>query len=257
MKKLLTLVGALMLTVGAFAQQALWGGQQIISPEINADNSVTFRFVAPKAIKVQVTGDFLPTQHMEFEFGGRKMSFDMPGVADLKEGEGGVWSYTTEPLASELYNYNFVVDGLSVKDPNNAYIQRDISNLMNYFIIGGGKAENYMVQDVPHGTVSKIWYPSPNAETKMRRMSVYTPAGYEKGKTKYPVLYLLHGMGGDEEAWLCTGRTAQILDNLIAQGKAEPMIVVMTNGCNGRTDNNFMAIHREVDACLYNNFIKE
>lgn len=227
----MTLACALMLTVGAFAQQALWGGGQITSPEINADNSVTFRFVAPKAIKVQVTGDFLPTQHIEYELDGRKVSFDAPGVADLKEGEGGVWSYTTEPLASELYNYNFVVDGLSVKDPNNAYIQRDIANLMNYFIIGGGKAENYMVQDVPHGTVSKIWYPSPNAETKMRRMSVYTPAGYEKSKTKYPVLYLLHGMGGDEEAWLCTGRTAQILDNLIAQGKAVPMIVVMTNGC--------------------------
>ena len=227
----MTLAGVLMLAIGAFAQQALWGGGQITSPEINADNSVTFRFVAPKAIKVQVTGDFLPTQHIEYELDGRKVSFDAPGVADLKEGKGGVWTYTSEPLASELYNYNFIVDGLSVKDPNNAYIQRDISNLMNYFIIGGGKAENYMVQDVPHGTVSRVWYPSPNAETKMRRMSVYTPAGYEKGKTKYPVLYLLHGMGGDEEAWLCTGRTAQILDNLIAQGKAQPMIVVMTNGC--------------------------
>lgn len=231
MKKILSIAAALVMSLGCFAQQALWGGQQIVSPEVNADNSVTFRFVAPKAVKVQVTGDFLPTQHMEFEFGGRKMSFDMPGVADLKEGEGGVWTYTSEPLASELYNYNFVVDGLSVKDPNNAYVQRDISNIMNYFIVGGGKADDYMVQDVPHGTVSKVWYPSPNAETKMRRMSVYTPAGYEEGKQKYPVLYLLHGMGGDEEAWLCTGRTAQILDNLIAVGKAEPMIVVMTNGC--------------------------
>lgn len=231
MKRFITLATLLLMTLGAFAQQALWGGQRIVSPEINADNSVTFRFVAPKAIKVQVTGDFLPTQKIEYERDGRKMSFDAPGVADLKEGAGGVWEYTSAPLASELYNYNFIVDGLSVKDPNNAYIQRDIANLMNYFIIGGGKADNYAVQDVPHGTVSKVWYPSPNAETKMRRMSVYTPAGYEGGKTKYPVLYLLHGMGGDEEAWLCTGRTAQILDNLIAQGKAEPMIVVMTNGC--------------------------
>lgn len=231
MKKIILLASALILSLGSFAQQALWGGQQVISPEINADNSVTFRFVAPKAIKVQVTGDFLPTQTVEFEFGGNKMSFDAPGVADLKEGKDGLWEYTSAPLQSELYNYNFIVDGLAVKDPNNAYVQRDISNIMNYFIVGGGKADNYMVQNVPHGTVSKVWYPSPNTESKVRRMSVYTPAGYEKGKGKYPVLYLLHGMGGDEEAWLCTGRTAQILDNLIAQGKAEPMIVVMTNGC--------------------------
>lgn len=231
MKKTTLLTLLLLISTTLFAQQSLWGGQQVISPEINPDNSVTFRFVAPKAIKVQVTGDFLAPQRIEYELNGHKASYEIPGVADLKEGEGGLWEYTSEPLESELYNYNFIVDGLSVKDPNNAYIQRDIANLMNYFIIGGGKADNYAVQDVPHGTVARVWYPSPNATTKTRRMSVYTPAGYESGRGKYPVLYLLHGMGGDEEAWLCTGRTAQILDNLIAQGKAEPMIVVMTNGC--------------------------
>lgn len=231
MKKTTLLTLLLLISTTLFAQQSLWGGQQVISPEINPDNSVTFRFVAPKAIKVQVTGDFLAPQRIEYELNGHKASYEIPGVADLKEGEGGLWEYTSEPLESELYNYNFIVDGLSVKDPNNAYIQRDIANLMNYFIIGGGKADNYAVQDVPHGTVARVWYPSPNATTKTRRMSVYTPAGYESGRGKYPVLYLLHGMGGDEEAWLCTGRTAQILDNLIAQSKAEPMIVVMTNGC--------------------------
>lgn len=211
--------------MSAYAQQSLWGGQQINSPEINSDNSVTFRFYAPKAIKVQVTGDFLPPTPVEYN----GFKFDIPGFADLVEKEGGVWEFTSEPLESELYNYNFVVDGLSVKDPNNAYLQRDILSQMNYFIIGGGKADNYKVGDVPHGTVSRVWYHS-DVLGKDRRMAVYTPAGYEAGKGRYPVLYLLHGMGGDEEAWLCTGRTAQIMDNLIAQGKAEPMIVVMTNG---------------------------
>ena len=225
MKRIISTLALILLGTACFAQQNLWGGQEIISPEINPDNSVTFRFQAPKAIKVQVTGDFLAPTPMEIQ--GYK--FDMPGVADLVEGPGGVWTYTSEPLESELYNYNFIVDGLSVKDPNNAYLQRDIASQMNYFIIGGGKADDYMVGDVPHGTVERVWYHS-DVLGKDRRMSVYLPAGYETSKAKYPVLYLLHGMGGDEEAWLCTGRTAQIMDNLIAAGKAQPMIVVMTNG---------------------------
>lgn len=204
-------LAAVLATMTANAQQSLWGGAQIVSPEIHPDNTVTFRFHAPKAIRVQVVGDFLQ------------------GAADLKEGADGVWEYTTEPLETELYNYHFIVDGLSVKDPNNAYIQRDIANLMNYFIIPGEKGDLYMVGDVPHGTVSRVWYHS-DVLGKDRRMAVYTPAGYETGKDKYPVLYLLHGMGGDEEAWLCTGRTAQIMDNLIARGLAKPMIIVMTNG---------------------------
>ena len=204
-------LAAVLATLTANAQQSLWGGAQIVSPEIHPDNTVTFRFHAPKAIRVQVVGDFLQ------------------GAADLKEGADGVWEYTTEPLETELYNYHFIVDGLSVKDPNNAYIQRDIANLMNYFIIPGEKGDLYMVGDVPHGTVSRVWYHS-DVLGKDRRMAVYTPAGYETGKDKYPVLYLLHGMGGDEEAWLCTGRTAQIMDNLIARGLAKPMIIVMTNG---------------------------
>lgn len=228
MKKSLLLMSAMLcIVLSASAQQSLWGGKPIVSPEIHPDNSVTFRIVAPKAIKVEITGDFLAPQQITTPHG----TFAIPGVASLKEGEGGVWEFTSEPLQSELYNYNFIVDGLAVKDPNNVYIQRDIANLMNYFIIGGGKADNYMVQNVPHGTVSSVWYNSPNTESGVRRMSVYTPAGYEDSKGRYPVFYLLHGMGGDEEAWLSLGRTAQILDNLIAQGVAKPMIVVMTNGC--------------------------
>lgn len=211
LRRLTILASALLLSAAAFAQQSLWDISDFETVTVNPDKSVTFKLKAPKAVKVQVTGDF------------------MEGAADLAEGKDGIWEYTTASLESELYNFRFFVDGLAFNDPSYTYVQRDISNLMDYFIVPGGKADNYMVQDVPHGTVSRVWYHSATLGMD-RRMSVYTPAGYEGGKGKYPVLYLLHGMGGDEEAWLCTGRAAQILDNLIAQGKAKPMIVVMTNG---------------------------
>ena len=112
---------------------------------------------------------------------------------------------------------------------SNVFIKRDVSSLTNYFIVEGNPGDLYSVQDVPHGTVSKVWYDSPALGT-VRRMTVYTPAGYDNGKGRYPVLYLLHGMGGDEEAWSDLGRAAEILDNLIAAGRCLPMIVVMPNG---------------------------
>lgn len=117
-----------------------------------------------------------------------------------------------------------------MNDPSNVYQIRDVATVTSIFIVGGGQADLYKVNDVPHGTVSKVWYDSPSLGMR-RRMTVYTPAGYENnGKARYPVLYLLHGMGGDEQAWMELGRASQILDNLIAQGKAKPMIVVMPNG---------------------------
>lgn len=128
-----------------------------------------------------------------------------------------------------MYSYTFIVDGLRINDPSNVYTIRDVASVTNVFIIGGDRADLYKIADVPHGTVSKVWYDSP-ALGMQRRLTVYTPAGYEKGNKRYPVFYLLHGMGGDENAWSELGRATQILDNLIAQGKAEPMIVVMTNG---------------------------
>lgn len=205
-----------------FAQQALWGTAPVVSPEIHDNNTVTFRFKAPKAVRVQLTGDFLPVQ--------KNAKFEAPGIVDLKEGQEGVWEYTTpEPLKPELYSYSLIVDGLRMNDPANVYLIRDVSTLTNVFIIGGDRADFYKVNPVPHGTVSRIWYDSPALGLE-RRMTVYTPAGYETSGKRYPVLYLLHGMGGDEEAWISLGRTAQILDNLIAQGKAKPMIVVMPNG---------------------------
>ena len=206
-------VMALLMPVAALAQQALWGNAPVVSPEIHENKTVTFRLRAPKAVKVQVTGDFLAK-----------------GVADLVENKEGVWEYTTpEPLKPELYGYTFLVDGLKINDPSNVYMIRDVATITNVFIIDGERADLYKVNDVPHGTVSKVWYDSPSLGMD-RRLTIYTPAGYETSGKRYPVFYLLHGMGGDENAWSELGRATQILDNLIAQGKAEPMIVVMTNG---------------------------
>ena len=226
MKKFAAIVALFLLCLPVVAQQALWGGQNIVSPEIHEDNTVTFRFYAPKAIQVKITGDFLSTKKIESPYG----MMDVAGEADLTEGKEGVWEFTTpEPLKSELYSYSFIVDGLKVPDPNNVFYIRDVASITNVFIIGGGQGDFYKVNDVPHGSVTRRWYFSP-ALNKNRRMTIYTPPGYENSSKSYPVLYLLHGMGGDEEAWMTLGRTSQILDNLIAQGKAKPMIVVMPNG---------------------------
>ena len=227
MKKVSLTLMALLATSFAFAQQALFGGAGVVSPEIHPDNTVTFRIVAPKAVVVQVTGDFLPTQKQTVKFGDNEMEIEATGVADLTEKDG-VWEYTTpQPVAPEFYTYRFLIDGQRVIDMNNVYVNRDVSTLSSILLIGGGRSDLYKVNAVPHGTVAKRWY---TQDGLTRRLSVYTPAGYENSNKRYPVFYLLHGMGGDEEAWLTQGRTAQILDNLIAQGKAEPMIVVMTNG---------------------------
>jgi len=209
-------------TIGLFslhAQENLPSGQrkEIVSPEMNPDNSVTFRLAAPHADSVFVTGDFLPT------------GVSPQGRLEMRKEKNGVWEVTTTPLPSELYTYAFVVDGLQMNDPNNVYYRRDVASTLNVLLVEGGQADLYTVNDVPHGTVAKRWYHSPgNGMT--RRITIYTPPGYEKSTVSYPVLYLLHGMGGDEEAWMTLGRAAQILDNLIAAGKSEPMIVVMPNG---------------------------
>ena len=222
----------MLIGASAFAQQALYGGQQTESPVINADGTVTFRYQAPKAVKVEVTGDFLPTEKVEVEFNGQKMSYDAPGVGVLKEGRGGVWEYTTPfKVEPELYNYSFNVDGNTVIDPNNMWVNRDVASLTSVLLVAepGARSDLYAIHNVPHGTVSKVWYHS-DKQGFDRRLTVYTPAGYETSKAKYPVLYVLHGIGGDEDAWVTQGRATQILDNLIARGEAKPMIVVFTNG---------------------------
>ena len=213
--------------VGASAQETVGLNRgDITSPEINKDHSVTFRFVAPQAKEVKMEADFLPKQMVKTPLG----EMETTGTVELEKDAQGVWTYTSGVLSPELHTYSFYVDGVRMTDPNNVYMQRDIFTYTNYFLIDGDLSANYFVRDVPHGTVSKVWYPSPTLGMDQRRMTVYTPAGYEDSAKRYPVLYLLHGAGGDENAWSELGRAVQILDNLIAQGKAEPMIVVMPNG---------------------------
>ena len=244
MKKILFFVALCLTGMTAHAQQNLsWGqGPQVASPDVHADNTVTFNLIAPEAQKVQITGDFLPSKKVVFN----GATFDAPAdPVDLVKNDKGVWSFTTEALKPELYTYNMIVDGVKIIDPLNVYNIRDINNLFSVLLIGGdARTDLYKVNKVAHGTVSKVWYESPTAGLT-RRLTVYTPAGYETSGKEYPVLYLLHGIGGDENAWSELGRAAQILDNLIAQGKAEPMLVVMTNGnisqeaCPGETSEGF------------------
>ncbi len=188
---------------------------RIISPEIMPDNRVTFRIYSKDAQKVTVSG--------EWQSGNN-------AIETLVKNDTGLFSLTVGPLKPELYGYTFSVDGVNTIDPNNVQVRRDGARYQNFFIIPGPESDLYFHKnDVPHGTVAKIWYKS-DVLGFDRRCYVYTPAGYETGTQKYPVFYLLHGAGGDEDAWTNMGRTAQIMDNLIAQGKALPMIVVMTNG---------------------------
>jgi enterochelin esterase-like enzyme len=183
------------------------------SPDIHPDRTVTFRLMAPKAAEVTLNG-----------------SWDGGTNLKMTKDEAGIWSTTIGPLAPQLWGYWFMVDGVKALDPNNAETQRDGARYDNLLMISGPESEWWDFKDVPHGTVQAVWYPSPTLKLASRRMMVYTPPGYETSSQKYPVLYLLHGGGGDEDAWLTMGRANIIMDNLIAAGKAKPMIVVMEKG---------------------------
>ena len=188
-------------------------GPQISSPQVSAENRVTFSLYSVNAQTVSINGSWM-------------------GTADngaLTKDAQGVWTITMGPLAPSMYHYNFIIDGVSVLDPSNPKAMRDGTRYASTLIVPGNESDVFEVKNVPHGTLTKIWYNSPTLGMD-RRMYVYTPAGYEDSNEKYPVLYLLHGGGGDEDAWTSLGRANYILDNLIAEGKAKPMIVVMTNG---------------------------
>lgn len=196
------------------------------SPTINDDNSVTFSMNAPNAKQVKIKGTFVPKKASVRTKAG---TFGKDGSISMTK-QGDNWVYTTDVLTSELYTYTYEVDGATVQDALNANTVRDIADTLNYFIVKGGIADDYVTKNVAHGTISKAWYKSTLNGMSKRRMTVYLPAGYASSQKRYPVLYLLHGSGGDEDAWTGCGRAAQILDNLIADGRCEPMIVVMPNG---------------------------
>ena len=218
MKRLMTLLAAAFMVLAVNAQElANFQRVNVVSPEVK-DGQVTFRLKADYATDVQLYGSW------------------MPGYGDriqLKRGQNYVWEVTIPAPAPEIYTYNFFVDGVSVSDPTNVLMQRDGTRYLSMLLIEGERSENYKEAN-KRGSVSHVWYDSELLGSN-RRMTVYTPYGYETSKkTKYPVLYLLHGGGGDEEAWSSMGRAAQILDNLIEKGLAEPMIVVMPNGNPGQ-----------------------
>ncbi|MEI9921962.1 MAG: alpha/beta hydrolase-fold protein [Bacteroidota bacterium] len=183
-------------------------------PEIQPDKSVIFRVKAPHATTAMVSGSF-PSSFAR----------NVPMVK-----KDSIFEVTIGPLPSDMYEYDIILDGVPMLDPGNPAVTRDGSWIQSRLLIPGGQGDLYDVKAVPHGDIKAVWYPSPVIGTE-RRMFIYTPPGYDKDPTKkYPVMYLLHGGGGDEEVWLSRGRANYILDNLIAAGKAVPMIVVITNG---------------------------
>ena len=212
--KTLGLLVVMFLTFNSYAQEiSSQQGPQITSPEIADNNSVTFNVYSPTANSISVNGSWM----------------GMGENATMTKNSDGVWSVTVGSLDPSMYHYNVIVDGISIIDPANPKAMRDGTRYASTLIIPGKESDIFEVNDVPHGSITKVWYDSPTLEL-YRRMYVYTPAGYENSNEDYPVLYLLHGGGGDEDAWTSLGRANYILDNLIAEGKAKPMIVVMTNG---------------------------
>lgn len=219
MKRFLTAAVALTMAIASANAQELsnfnFGGRgnQVKSPEMN-EGKVTFRLNANYATVVNLQGSWMDGQR---------------GGAAMRKGNNGVWEITVDTPQPEIYTYNFVVDGVAVNDPQNYMVQRDGTRYLNMLMVPGDRTQNYFEAN-KRGTVQYRWYDSKILGIN-RRFTVYTPYGYEQNpKQKYPVLYLLHGAGGDEEAWTSMGRAAQILDNLIEKGEAKPMIVVMPNG---------------------------
>jgi enterochelin esterase-like enzyme len=183
------------------------GGPALVSPEVKVDNTVTFRFRAANAQQVTLIG----------ELDGR--------TYPMTKDEAGIWSVTIGPLAPDVYNYQFNVDGVIAMDPRNPAVKLGFGAFppANLFEIPGDEFDD--AKNVPHGTVRIETYHSKTMGVP-RTIWVYTPPGYETGNTRYPVFYLLHGAGNTDNSWMLTGRANYIMDNLIAEGKTKPMIIV-------------------------------
>ena len=217
MKRFTISIICLLIFAASFSQELanFAGREPVISPEIKG-KEVVFRISAPYAATVKLSGSWMNNN----------------STADLTKSETGLWTVTLETPSPELYTYNFIVDGLSNTDANNVFMQRDGTRYLSVLLIPGELTSNYF-EASQRGNLSQVWYDSPTIGTT-RRMFVYTPSGYETSAEKYPVLYLLHGAGGDEDAWSTMGRTCQIMDNLIQKKLAKPMLVVMPNGNPGQ-----------------------
>ncbi len=184
----------------------------LVSPEVHSDGRVTFRLNAPNAKRVGVKVQFVQ------------------GLRLMTRSKTGVWSVTLGPAEPEIYEYNFVVDGLEIVDPANSWLKVWLRNSKNLVEITGKEPMFFQEQQVAHGTVHIHKYQSKSLGVR-RGLYVYTPPGYETSENvRYPVLYLLHGMGDTEDAWTVVGRANVIVDNLLAKDKARPLVIVMTYG---------------------------
>jgi enterochelin esterase family protein len=189
-------------------------GPQFTSPELSKDRRITFRILAPNATDVRLNAGDIQS--------------NTPGGRTLTKADNGVWSLTVGPIDPGTYRYTFNVNGVPVVDPKNPAYSQSNNNLWSVVHVPGLTFADQA--DVPHGAVAAVHYFSKTLG-KDRRMHVYTPPGYELGgDQKYPVLYLLHGSSDSDDSWVSVGRANFILDNLIAAGKAKPMIVVMPHG---------------------------
>ena len=202
----LTIMSAMAQSLGASPENS------VVSPEVSPDRQITFRIFAPKAEAVKLSGS------------------DIPGNgkgAPMIKGTNGVWELTIGPIDPGAYRYEFNLDGVPVIDHQNPATSGSRNHVWSLVIVPGSDFMD--TRQVPHGVVAAVTYYSKSLQC-FRRLHIYTPPGYETGKGKFPVFYLLHGSGDCDEAWTSVGRAGFILDNLIAAGKAKPMVVVMPAG---------------------------
>jgi len=218
-KEIVFLIVAFSIATSVFAQLPGYKptpGDTLKSVRISADKKVTFSIYAPKASEVTVSGDF------QLTYGGQKLQKD----------ELGIWSISVGPVTPDLYTYDFSVDGMKVIDPKNAQVKEGANGYSNLVEVPGPEADYMAVKNVPHGKLEKVWFYA-GTLGKTSRVHIYIPPGYEKIKEKLPVLYLQHGGGDNDASWATAGRANFILDNLLAEGKMKPMIVVMPFGNPG------------------------
>jgi len=220
---IVAILGLLLLNPQVGHAQEIAQNTALVSPELSDTNTVTFRIFAPQADTVKLTGNWMPTVPNGNGGSVREM-------VSLDHSEDGIWSVSIPSMEPELYAYAFMVDGVRTLDPINKHIVRDGRfSTANVLYVPGAASVLYWAKTGPKGSLHEVWYKSPTLRLT-RRMYVYTPPGYADNNANYPVLYLLHGGGGDEEAWPTLGAAQNIMDNLINAGKAQPMLVVMTNG---------------------------